>query len=322
MNKILIIDSESDLNINLINNLLNHNYSIKLLTENTYKNQVNFNSEIEIITKDLNSNKNLDQIIFKDVNKIINLVQHKYPNLTTKIINSFYDQEKTLFDFTQNQIEMVEKWTIVNDVVMGGVSESQLKLAENNAIFTGFVSVQNNGGFASIRAKNFDPPLDLSDYEGISLRVKGDGKRYKFITRCEGKYEGISYCYSFDTLTNIWLTINIPFQDLIPVFRAKTVKEAGEFSANQVYSCQLMISKFEYDTALNPKFSQGFFALEIESIKVYGHKIMPQLILLNYEKNDSILNQSNWNYSIINAHHKSLSKEEISDLCLEKILYF
>ena len=164
---------------------------------------------------------------------------------------------------------------------MGGVSESDIRLERDRAVFSGNVSTANSGGFASVRTRNFSPPWDLSGYEGIALRVQGDGKRYKFIIRGEGKWDGIGYCYSFDTLHNCWTTITIPFAELIPVFRAKTVPDAGPFNASQVYSMQLMLSKFEYDGALNPKFQAGMFSLEIESIKAYGGQAKPQFVMIS-----------------------------------------
>lgn len=68
---------------------------------------------------------------------------------------------------------------------MGGVSESSLRLVpgkdgESSAIFSGEVKTSNSGGFVSIRTRNMSPPLDLSAYNAIRLRVKGDGNRYKF----------------------------------------------------------------------------------------------------------------------------------------------
>lgn len=189
--------------------------------------------------------------------------------------------EKTLFDFTNPTTELKETWGAVDDVVMGGVSQSNIRLVRNRAVFSGNVSTDNNGGFASVRTRNFDPSLDLSEYEGIELRVQGDGKRYKFIIRCEGKWDGIGYCYSFDTIYNFTQTIVIPFAHLIPVFRAKTVPEAEGFDASKVYSMQLMLSKFEYNGGLNPKFSPGLFGLEVESIKAYGGKPKPQFIMIS-----------------------------------------
>jgi uncharacterized protein YbjT (DUF2867 family) len=193
--------------------------------------------------------------------------------------------DRLLFDFRDSsapvQTEIKNVWGAVDDVVMGGVSESRLQLRDDRAVFTGMVSTDNNGGFVSIRTRNFDPTLDLSAHKGIKIRLQGDGNRYKFIIRCEGKWDGIGYCYSFDTIRNHPQTILIPFSDLIPVFRAKTVPSQGSFDSSQVYSMQLMLSKFEYDGALNPRFSEGVFGLEIESIVAYGGRPTPQFIAVS-----------------------------------------
>nr|WP_263858133.1 CIA30 family protein [Waterburya agarophytonicola] len=186
--------------------------------------------------------------------------------------------DRLIFDFTHPNAQIKETWGAVDDVVMGGVSQSNIRLADNKAIFSGVVSTDNNGGFASVRTRNFSIPLDLSDYEGIELKVTGDGKRYKFITRCEGKWDGVGYCHSFDTVYNFPTTIRIPFKNLIPVFRAKTVSQASQIDASKIYSMQLMLSKFEYDGELNPNFEAGSFAIEIEQIKAYGGKVKPQFI--------------------------------------------
>ena len=46
----------------------------------------------------------------------------------------------------------INNWIIVNDNVMGGISNSSLSLNnENNLVFNGNVSLDNNGGFASVR---------------------------------------------------------------------------------------------------------------------------------------------------------------------------
>jgi uncharacterized protein YbjT (DUF2867 family) len=185
--------------------------------------------------------------------------------------------EQVIFDFADPSSDLSETWGAIDDVVMGGVSQSKIHLADNKAIFTGVVSTDNNGGFASVRTRNFTPPMNLSAYQGIELRVIGDGKRYKFIIRCEGQWDGVGYCYSFDTIYDYPTTVRIPFKDLIPVFRAK-IQSASQLDAAKIYSMQLMLSKFEYDGELNPRFEAGSFKLEVESIKAYGGQVKPQLV--------------------------------------------
>ncbi|BAY27021.1 NADH:ubiquinone oxidoreductase complex I intermediate-associated protein 30 [Calothrix sp. NIES-2100] len=189
--------------------------------------------------------------------------------------------EKLIFDFTSPSDELRNIWGALDDVVMGGVSASNMQFVDNTALFAGNVSTANSGGFASVRTKNFDPPFNLLGYEGVELRVRGDGKRYKLFLRTDGKWDGIGYGYSFDTVANTWINVRIPFADLIPVFRAKIVKDAPPIDASRVCSVQLMLSKFEYDGALNPHFSPGGFSLQVESIKAYSGITLPKFVLVS-----------------------------------------
>jgi uncharacterized protein YbjT (DUF2867 family) len=189
--------------------------------------------------------------------------------------------EKLVFDFTNPSDDLKNTWGAVDDVVMGGVSESDIRFVDGTALFAGNVSTQNSGGFASVRTKNFDSPRNLAGYEGVELRVRGDGKRYKFLIRTETKWDGTAYSYSFDTVSNSWMSVRIPFASLIPVFRAKTLKDSAPINPSNIYSFQLMLSKFEYDGELNPKFSPGGFALQVESIKAYGGTTLPRFVLVS-----------------------------------------
>lgn len=189
--------------------------------------------------------------------------------------------EKLIFDFTNPSAELKNVWGAVDDVVMGGVSASNIHLGENGAFFAGNVSTANSGGFASVRTKNFNPPFNLSGYQGVKLRVKGDGQRYKFFLRTDTAWDGVGYSYSFDTVANTWIDVCIPFTDLTPVFRAKTVKDGAPIDSSKVASFQLMLSKFEYDGVLNPQFSPGGFTLQVESVKAYGGKTLPQFVLVS-----------------------------------------
>ena len=298
MNQILVIGTNNHLGQQVIDRLLKDNYHIQILSAES--NYVSATESITILPIDItkaNSVKpedlsGIERVIFcledtpdsPNENNFGNTIytsdrlEHLVKTIAHLVNNNL---EKTLFDFSDPNSENNSNWNAVNDVVMGGVSQSGFHHSDRQAIFSGHVSTDNNGGFASVRTPNFEPPLDLADYEGIELKVKGDGKRYKFITRCEGKWDGISYNHSFDTVYDFPITVKIPFDQLSPVFRAKTVPEAGSFDSSKVYALQLMLSKFEYDGGLNPKFEPGKFTLAIESIKAYGGSVTPQLLVVN-----------------------------------------
>lgn len=189
--------------------------------------------------------------------------------------------KRIIFDFRTPQATNAELWGALDDVVMGGVSQSGLRILTASALFTGVVSTSNSGGFVSIRTKNFQPPLDLSSFTGIQLRLKGDGQRYKFFIRSSPAWDGVGYAFSFDTVAEHWQTISIPFAQLTPVFRAKRQPDAPAFVPATVYSFQLMLSKFEYDGDLNPHFQAGPFALELETITAYADQPLPRWIMVS-----------------------------------------
>ena len=105
-------------------------------------------------------------------------------------------------------------WHVENDGVMGGRSQSQLAIDESgNAVFTGAVSLENDGGFAS-RQCDFDP-IDVSGYRTIHLGLKGDGKRYQLRLDAE-KNARHSYAADFPTRGD-WQEIVVSFADLYPI---------------------------------------------------------------------------------------------------------
>ncbi|VEP14784.1 NADH:ubiquinone oxidoreductase complex I intermediate-associated protein 30 [Hyella patelloides LEGE 07179] len=318
MKTILVLGINNNLGHQVVSYLLKNHYHIQILA--TEANYIDLTESSSISPIDLDVADSLKPEYFSQIEHIIicleaNSNSQNEPNygntiftfnqLTKLIQATAYlpnSTEKILFNFTEPNLNLKSMWGAVDDVVMGGVSQSSFNLAYRQGIFSGYVSTDNNGGFASVRTRNFDSPLDLSDYQGIELRVKGDGKRYKFITRCEGQWDGVSYCYSFDTVYNIPITVRIPFNQLRPVFRAKTVKEAGQFDSSKLYSLQLMLSKFEYDGELNSKFEPGNFRLTIESIKAYGSSAKPQLIVVNSDADYSLektVQNANCDYAII-----------------------
>ncbi|MEO1145878.1 MAG: CIA30 family protein [Cyanobacteria bacterium J06638_22] len=190
------------------------------------------------------------------------------PSSPPVIQSSNDEMVKVLFDYTQPDTPVEGIWGSLDDVVMGGVSESQVQQKEGSLCFEGNLSTANSGGFTSIRTRNFEPPLDVSEWAGVELRVQGDGNRYKFFLRSETRWDGVAHAQSFDTSADEWITVRLPFSAFRAVFRARTVEDQPLNTAH-VYALQLMLSKFEYDRDLNPHFKPGAFRLQVQSIGVY-----------------------------------------------------
>lgn len=211
---------------------------------------------------------------------------------------------QVIFDFCRDDADWQTVWGSVDDVVMGGVSQSQAIATPSGLVFSGVVSTENSGGFASIRTRSRVPPLDLRGLAfsapsvpqsanvlsnvlsnvgantGIELRLIGDGNRYKFILRDRDRWDGIAHCYSFETLPDRTLTVRIPFADCIPTFRAKSVPDCPRLDGSTVTAFQFMLSKFEYDQRLNPSFQPGAFRLLIQSIAAYRAVTFAPILLV------------------------------------------
>lgn len=101
---------------------------------------------------------------------------------------------------------------------MGGKSKSQFHLnTEANGTFEGAVSLENNGGFCSV--KYVFEPITLEKSTFISIRLKGDGKKYQFRVKSNTS-DSHSYVYHFQTNAD-WQTIEIPISELYPAFRGQ-----------------------------------------------------------------------------------------------------
>jgi uncharacterized protein YbjT (DUF2867 family) len=301
---VLVTGASSEIGQLVVGQLLKSGYRVRAAISDLSLAPFSVPANVEFVQVDVNS-LNLSAQIMAEVRSII-VCPDPQGSLATAAVNNLAAAARTylptatqskLFDFAQSNSNLQATWGAVDDVVMGGVSES--------GIFGGNVSTDNSGGFASVRTRNFDPNFNLTNYQGIELKVKGDGQRYKFFIRTEAKWDGVGYAYPFDTIANEWTTIKIPFPDLVPIFRAKTVSEAAPIDATQICSFQLMLSKFEYDKALNPRFTPGLFSLQIESIAAYGGKVTPQLVVINSTPLPadlvSNLQATNLPYSIVQA---------------------
>lgn len=151
-------------------------------------------------------------------------------------------------------------WQPIDDTVMGGVSASGARLTrEGTLVFSGTVSLENNGGFASIRSS----PLDgaRSPARGVTLSIQGDGKRYKVNLRTSDAFDSVQYQAAFDTRAGKWETIRIPFGEFRPVFRGRAVTDAPPLDPQHIVSVGFLISDRQ----------AGPFRLEIRAIDTYDN---------------------------------------------------
>jgi NADH dehydrogenase [ubiquinone] 1 alpha subcomplex assembly factor 1 len=135
---------------------------------------------------------------------------------------------KVLIEFSRKG--EVEKWQVVDDRVMGGLSRGLFHLStDSTALFEGNVSTENNGGFSSVRT-TFQTEV-LREYAFFILRIKGDGKKYQFRVKVNAS-DSFSYITEFQT-TGGWEDIEIPFDALYPSYRGQRLNRSN-FSGDQI----------------------------------------------------------------------------------------
>ncbi len=100
--------------------------------------------------------------------------------------------------------ETITDWFAINDAVMGGISTGRFIYdPAGHAVFEGEVSLERNGGFASVRGAR--AALGAPDTLGYVLSVLGDGKRYKMNLRTEDSFDGVNYQAGFQTRAGQWV---------------------------------------------------------------------------------------------------------------------
>jgi len=192
-----------------------------------------------------------------------------------------------LFAIQPGTTEIIgQPWGSLDDVVMGGVSASGFSIVpgagEDGAaaagVFAGTVRTENNGGFVSIRTRDYDPPLDLSASDGLEFRLKGDGRRYKVQVRTEAGWDVGGYSSGFDTEDGVWQTIRVPWSGFVANRRTRVVEDAPPINTRNVISLQILHSKFELGGELNPRFKAGALTLPITRVAAYSSRTAPRFI--------------------------------------------
>jgi hypothetical protein len=147
-----------------------------------------------------------------------------------------------LFDFSKES--SLSNWLIINDGVMGGLSEGTLKItSEGHGSFTGQVRLENYGGFTSIRCAT--GKIETPEGAMIRMRVKGDGKNYQFRVKHKARdYQ--SYITTFST-TGEWETIEIPLSKLYPSFRGR-VLDMPNFNHSNLTEFTFLIANKKAET--------------------------------------------------------------------------
>ena len=137
--------------------------------------------------------------------------------------------------------DAAQKWQAVNDGVMGGISEGRFRITDEKTLeFLGTLSLENNGGFASVRTKPTD--LDIKAGDTIVVRVKGDGREYVLNIYTKSRRMAFSYRAPLPTTKDEWTEVAVPLADFIPTAFGRRVQGMGPVEPDQINGLGFMLA--------------------------------------------------------------------------------
>jgi len=164
-------------------------------------------------------------------------------------------------------------WRSIDDGVMGGVSHSALlPYATGVASFSGVVSLEQGGGFASVRTE--PQRWRTAGAQSVVLRCRGDGRQYKFTARVDDGFDGVQYQARFAPPRGEWAEIELPVADFVASFRGRAITTAGPLDPAKIRQLGLMISDRQ----------AGPFELLLEWVGVARAQVAPDLPRLSQER--------------------------------------
>lgn len=146
---------------------------------------------------------------------------------------------KVLFDFTDPNV--AKAWRAIDDRVMGGISRSTLRQdPAGHALFEGAVSLERNGGFASVRSSPGE--RGLSGAGTCLIELRGDNKLFKLSLLTDDGFDSLNYQASFAPKGSDWQTLRLPLADFRASFRGREVTDAPPLAPARIRQVGLMIA--------------------------------------------------------------------------------
>ena len=147
--------------------------------------------------------------------------------------------EQMLLSF--DKPEAAKQWRTINDNVMGGVSEGRSRITEDKTLeFYGNLSLENNGGFASVRSQTVT--LDLDKHEGVVLRVRADGRSFYCNLHVPTSMPAFSYRAKFDTKKEQWQEVRIPWKEFRATAFGRELESKSSLEPSKVNAIGFLIA--------------------------------------------------------------------------------
>lgn len=287
----VVIVSRRDINIT--------NFIKEKLGSDINTSKLFFNSNIDITNASTITSNIFDGVtqVISSVGAVFNESSLTPENVDFKgNINIFKASQKYILKQTEVVSEVfsfakkdrnIKNWISVDDVIMGGSSSSkwdEMNVEAGDEDFcrwSGNVNVID-GGFCGTSSLPTLAPVNVNGFDGIKIRVKGDGNRYKFRVKL-GDYQYQSF---FDTIDGVWQDISLPFDSFICVrqtqvdYNAPPIASTNDPANSLISSFGIVYSRFGFNKAANPKFTSTSFKIDVSNISIYKSP-RPTVILIS-----------------------------------------
>ena len=164
--------------------------------------------------------------------------------------------ETLLFGF--NEKNVAGDWMPINDTVMGGVSSSQVAAADGVLSFTGNLSLENNGGFCSVRSNT--EGWTLPGFDGLAVRIRTGGRPFRLTVQTDRGFGGVMYRHDLPVTGDEWQTVRVRFADFEPTYHGRVLTDRPPLDASRVHSIGFIIADGQ----------EGPFRLEVEEIRAWA----------------------------------------------------
>ncbi len=166
-------------------------------------------------------------------------------------------QLTSIFGF--DDASSIQLWRSNHDRVMGGASTGAASWTGECMRFTGELSLENGGGFASFRSQ-LKQPLDLSSSGGLRLRVRGDGRNWAVSLRTGQGRSDHHWKAPFQTKEGTeWQVITVPFDAFAPAFHGRYARTARPLDSSNILNIGLQVADGQ----------AGEYSLEVASIDAW-----------------------------------------------------
>jgi hypothetical protein len=178
--------------------------------------------------------------------------------------------ERLIFPFAESK--QLEQYVVTTDKVVGGDTVAALSLKRYTSFsagcFEGIIRFEPdeaypNGGFANFRTKPahravFELPfLSMWTYSALAMRVKTDGRLYRFnLHSCDHSKEDV-YQVEFTTRPGAWDTLVMPFPSFKLVSRGRVREDQYEFDRSALDGMGVLLADQ----------GEGPFKMEIQWVK-------------------------------------------------------